>query len=252
MSRGRPPERPAVALNDETREVEPVLGRDRDRATERVEAEHRVGAGHERDGRDRGVRDEIPVHAVAERFVEAHAVLEHGQPGRRAEQRRAGETAEVDVRLVGIPLRLVDVHAVEAALHEVRQRHRAGAAQVFGVTRLHVRGHLVLRNAQAREGRRRDDLDGGGLGSPLLRLGSRYRHASPAHEHPGQAPSRDRRPPGSPASHFPSSGLEEKLTWPTSGPSGKTPALLGTVSGGGASGGACSTAFPDTAPEAEQ
>ena len=64
--------------------------------------------------RDRDARNQVPADDVAEWLVHAHAVEIDRQALRRAEQRRRGEAAKVDVGLERVVLDLVDVDAAEA------------------------------------------------------------------------------------------------------------------------------------------
>ena len=90
-------------------------------------------------------RNEIPAHDVAKRLIEADAVHVDGQALRRAEQRRRGVAAIVDVRLKRIALNLVDVHAVEAAVQEVGEVEGAAALDRFTGRDLHRRRDLFDR-----------------------------------------------------------------------------------------------------------
>ena len=58
-------------------------------------------------------REEIPVDGVAERLVDADAVLIHDESLRQTEQRRRREAAELQVGLERIALGFVDVDARE-------------------------------------------------------------------------------------------------------------------------------------------
>ena len=55
-----------------------------------------------------GGRDQIPVHRVAERIVEAGAIHVDREALGRAGHRGGGEAAEQDIRLKGVALRVVD------------------------------------------------------------------------------------------------------------------------------------------------
>src|SRR5207244_9280903 len=101
-----PPERAAVELRLRARILRAAPGADRERAAERVEAEQRVRSGDQIDRGDRRSRDQVPVHGIAEGLVDAHAVLVHRDPLRRAEQRRGGEAPVADIGLEGIALYL--------------------------------------------------------------------------------------------------------------------------------------------------
>ena len=91
---------------------------DRDRAAQRVQPERRVRAGNQLDAGDRRLRDQVPVDAVAERLVDAHAVEEDRDALRRAEQRRGAEAAHVDVRLVRVALRRIEADATGVLIED--------------------------------------------------------------------------------------------------------------------------------------
>ena len=97
------PNDPPESWTAAARILRAALGVDRQRAAQRVESEHRVRAGNQLDAGDRRLRQQVPVDDVAERLVDAHAVLEHRQALGHAEQRRGREPAKVDVRLEGFP-----------------------------------------------------------------------------------------------------------------------------------------------------
>ncbi len=148
---------------------EAALRAHRQRAAERVEAEQRVAARHQRDRGQRRARDQVPAHHVAERLVEAHAVEVDRQPLRRAEQRRGGVAAEGDVGLERVALDLVDGDAAERAPQVRRQVDRVDAFEIGAVDGLHVGRHLVLRHAQAGQRADRDDDHRRQLGGERLR-----------------------------------------------------------------------------------
>src|SRR5208282_6886915 len=91
-------ERAALEIGFETLPGEAVLHRHGDGATEGVEAENRI-AGDDRRLVDRICWDEVPVDRVAERLVDAGAVLVDGQPLRRASDRGRVETTIEEVWL---------------------------------------------------------------------------------------------------------------------------------------------------------
>ncbi len=93
-----------------------TFGLQRQRTAQGVQAVQRVRARHQGHVGNGGVRDQVPVHHIAERFVDSHAVEENRKPLRRTEQRRGGEATIVEVRLVRIALDLVDVDAGQSAL----------------------------------------------------------------------------------------------------------------------------------------
>src|ERR1700676_2755362 len=90
-----------------------ALGLDRQRSSQCVEPEYRIGAGHERHGGDRGFRYQIPVDGITEGFVHTHAVDVHRQAFGRTEQWRGGEAVVIDVQLKRVVSALAYVHATE-------------------------------------------------------------------------------------------------------------------------------------------
>ncbi len=88
-------------------------------------SEQRVRSRHEIHAVDRALRDQRPVHRVAERLVEADAVLVDRETLRQAEQRRADEAAVLHVGLQRVALHLVDEHAAQGAVHEIGEIERA-------------------------------------------------------------------------------------------------------------------------------
>ena len=137
----------------------PVLGVDRERAAERVQPEQRVRAGHQRDRRHGDARDQIPAHHVPERLVQPDAVHVDRQPLRRAEQRRRGVAAVVDVGLERVALHLVDVHTGEASVQEVGEVERAARRDVAPDRGLNRRRNVGEPQIDARQRRRPDHLD---------------------------------------------------------------------------------------------
>ena len=57
---------------------EACLSLQREGTTERVQTKERIRAGHQINAGDRGLRNDIPVHRVTERFVNTNAVLISG------------------------------------------------------------------------------------------------------------------------------------------------------------------------------
>ncbi len=131
----------------------------RQRATQRVQAEQRVGAGHQRDRGNRRFRDEVPAHHIAERLIQAHAVQINRQPLWRAQQRRRGKAAVIHIRLKRVVLHLIDVNAADVAVQKIRQAKAIAALQVGIGGRLHRRRNLLSRKADARQRRGTDDFD---------------------------------------------------------------------------------------------
>ena len=136
---------------------EAVLHLKIDRATERVEAEHRivrldVGAG------DRIGRNEVEVDRVAERLVDAHAIHVNGEALRLAGHRRSDEAAIADIGLEAVALLIRRAHAREILEERLGDVLAVAARNVLGGDRLHERRHLVAIDAPA-ERRSVDDLD---------------------------------------------------------------------------------------------
>jgi hypothetical protein len=101
---GAPPERAAAQLGLAALVVEAIFHLDRDGAAQRVEPEHRV-ARVDVEPLDRPVRDEVPVDRVAERLVDAHAVLIDRETLRHADDRRRHEAAVARRAGTGSPRR---------------------------------------------------------------------------------------------------------------------------------------------------
>ena len=110
---------------------ETVLHRDGYGATEGVETVDRTRA-HELDLVDGDVREKIPIDGIAERLVDAHAVLIDRQTLRGAEYGRGLETAIQDVRLKRIVEVVVDVDAREIGIQGARQACGAVPASIRG------------------------------------------------------------------------------------------------------------------------
>ena len=81
--------------------------------TQRVEAEHRIGSGNQGDRGDRILRDQVPVHDIAEWLVYSHTIDEYRQTLRCAEQRGRGEPAKIDVRLKRVVLAVIERDAAQ-------------------------------------------------------------------------------------------------------------------------------------------
>ena len=142
-----------------TRVAAAIFSLYRQRATQRVQAEQRVGAGHQRDRGNRRFRDEVPAHHIAERLIQAHAVQINRQPLWRAQQGRRGKAAVIHIRLKRIVLHLIDVNAADVAVQKIRQAEAIAALQVGIGGRLHRRRNLLAREADARQRRGTDDFD---------------------------------------------------------------------------------------------
>jgi len=161
--RGLPAEGTGRHFDRAARTLRPAAGIDRQRTSQRIEAERGVRAGNELDARNRRRRKEIPVDDVAERFVDPHSILKHRQTLRGPEQRRGCEAAKVEIPLIGIALRSGDADAVGVALEKVAQVERSLPHEIDATETLHVGGDVLQRRAQAGQRRRADDLDLGQL-----------------------------------------------------------------------------------------
>ncbi len=131
---------------------------DRDGAAQGIEAEQRIGAGHQRHAGDCVGRQQLPVHRVAERLVHAHAVLIDGNALREPEQWRRGKTPELDVRLKRIRLCFVRVYAGESGC-QLFTGVNTGPREIGRGRRLNIPGNLVAFDADTRDRRRPHDLD---------------------------------------------------------------------------------------------
>ncbi len=131
----RPPEAAAGKLQDPARVAESALELHRQGAGQGVQPEGRVGGG-QFDPLDRHVRDQVPVHRVAERLVEPGPVDIDRQPLRRAHQRRGLEAAVDQVRLERVSLGVVQGHAAERPVQALQQRRPRGAGEGVLVHRL--------------------------------------------------------------------------------------------------------------------
>jgi hypothetical protein len=146
------------------------LGLHHDRAAERVEPEHRIRAGHQLESRDRAHRDRVPVDDVAERLVDAHAVLEHRHALRRPEHGRGEEAAEQEVLLERVALGVVERRAGRVPREEARDVVLARSLEVAAAERLDVAGELRQRDAEPGQRGGGDHLDAGqrdGIGRRL-------------------------------------------------------------------------------------
>jgi hypothetical protein len=132
--------------------TETVLHQDVDSAAERVEAERGI-VGHDGDRPDGSGRDQVPVDGVAERFVDAHAVLVDRQPLGRAGDGRSDKPAELDVRLKWIAGRVADEDSRYLLLQRIRDVQRPGTLDLPCPYRVDACRHLV--DIHSRTGRRR-------------------------------------------------------------------------------------------------
>ncbi len=159
-------ERSAVHLRGRALIVEAVLHLERKRAAERVQAEHGIRSAEHLHAANRRDRNQIPVDRIAKRLVDAHTVLINGESLRQAEQRRDREAAEVHVRLQWIILGVVDVHARERSVQQLRHIGRLESLDVRVGDELHARRNVI--EIDANTVRRRHDDFGHGRASPGL------------------------------------------------------------------------------------
>ena len=106
-----------------------ILQLDADRAAERVEAEHRIGAP-DVGAVDCAGRNQVPVDRVAKCFVEADAVDVDGETLRRALQRRSREAAIAKVLGKAVALDVLQIDAWHPLLERLGHRHRVCAGNV--------------------------------------------------------------------------------------------------------------------------
>ena len=104
---------------------EAILHLDRQCAAGRIEAEQRV-VRHQGHARDRHLRDQVPIHDVAERFVDAVAVLIDGDPLRCARHRRGGKAAIVEIALELVAGLVTQGDKRQILHYAVQQRRRLG------------------------------------------------------------------------------------------------------------------------------
>ena len=123
------PERAAHDVDLAALVAEAVLHQDADRAAQCVQAERRVVAD-DRHGGDGVARDDVPVHRVAEGFVDAHAVLVDGEALRAPADRRRVEAAVGDFRAHRVAGGVGDDDARHLLLQRLLDRRRAFALDV--------------------------------------------------------------------------------------------------------------------------
>jgi hypothetical protein len=143
-------ERSAGRLDRRSRILRAAFRVDRERAAERIETERGHRARKQLHARDRGARQQVPVHDVAESLVDAHAVLEHRDALRRAEQRRRRQSAEIERLLVRVALPGRRAHAVCVLLEELGERRLPLAPMSRPPKRWTLAG--TFRNAMPRPG----------------------------------------------------------------------------------------------------
>ena len=154
-----PAERTGVGLDRPTRVVAAALGVDRQCAAQGVQAEGRIRSGNELDAGDRRLRNQVPVDDIAERLVDAHAVLEHRQALRHTKQRRGGKAAKAHVWLERIALRGVDRDAGRILLQIFGQVALPLLGKILLRVHLHVGRHVANRGAETWKQRGADHFD---------------------------------------------------------------------------------------------
>ena len=139
---------------------EAVLELHRQRAAERVQPEHRVGA-FDVDAADRDRGDQVPVDGFAERLVEAGAVDIDGEALRVAFDGRGVEAVEQHAGLERVARFIDDVERGDVGVQRVGQAGDAGAVHVLAGQHRGRRRHLVARHARAEQRGGADDVGGG-------------------------------------------------------------------------------------------
>ena len=137
---------------------EAVFHRQQDGAAERVEAEGRIVRDELRlvDGVR---RDEVPIHDVAEGFVDANPVLIDGEAFGRAAHGRGIKAPIIDVGLKFIARDAVHRHARQLAVERVGDGRAARSGDFGARDGAHRRRHLVGADGARARGGRRHDLD---------------------------------------------------------------------------------------------
>ena len=170
--------------------IESVLETEHEGAAETVQAVGRVGPGAELHAVDGELRQEVELHRVAERLVDADSVLVHGDALRQAEQRRGGEAPEAERRLERVGGRSFEGDRAEALVERVGHRGRAARREVSAVEDGHRRGDPVPADAGPGQRGDTDHVD------PLGERRQRQRHVE------------DRRLPGGQPHALPALRLE--------------------------------------------
>ena len=129
-------DRPAVGTALDFHRVpqmaEPILHLHDHRATERIQPVQGIRAAEQAEACDRIHGHQIPVHRIAQGFVEPHAVLVDRQTHGQAEQRRCGIASIVEVGLQRIALGRVEMHTAEAPAEKIRDFRAAARRKFFG------------------------------------------------------------------------------------------------------------------------
>ena len=144
-------------------ETRPVIGAQDQRSAERVEAEGRVRIA-EFEPPDRHFREQVRLHHVSERVVDADAVEECGEAHALAQQRPRHESAIGEVLLIRVVLHVGGRRARERRVKEIVDRSPGFRFEFAGRSDLHVVGDAVDRRPGAAQGRHADDLDIGQRG----------------------------------------------------------------------------------------
>ena len=150
-------------LDFSARVRQPRLSGEHQGAAERVQAVERVRARHQGHTGQRGLGHQVPIHHVAEGFVDANAVEEHRQALRRAQRRREPKAAIQHIDAVRVALHFIDRQAAEVLVQKLRQAARAGLVDLRVVCGLHIARQLAARHVQAGQGHAADHFDGGQL-----------------------------------------------------------------------------------------
>src|ERR1700679_1559880 len=112
---------------------ESIFHGDRDRAAKRIQAEQWIGADNV-DAVDGDIRKQIPIDGVAERFVDAHAVLVNRQTLRGAQNGRGLEAPIQNIGLERVSERVVDIHAAKMTAQTIDEAWSAIlGAQIAGL-----------------------------------------------------------------------------------------------------------------------
>ena len=132
--------------------IEPVLELQGERAPEGVQPVGGVGARAELHSIDGELREQVELHGVAERLVDADAVLVDGDALGQADHRRGAEAAEAERRLKGIRGRAFEGDRAQTLVQGVGHRGRPARRQIAPVDHRDGRGHAVPVDPRAGEG----------------------------------------------------------------------------------------------------
>src|ERR1019366_10277552 len=106
---------------------------------------------------DGDVGNEIPIHAVAERLVDADTVLIHGQTLRSSQHGRGRKAAVQDIGLKRVRQAVADAHAAQTVGERPGKAGRPVLGQLASEYALDVARNLVDVDIYARNRRRADD-----------------------------------------------------------------------------------------------